>query len=150
MRLTLIKATCSLVLFCGSAQAELTLCNDTDSSIGAALAYQDHSGQTDGNTVPVPAVIRFDSRWVSEGWWNIAAHSCETLLTGALNSNTYYLYAVDYDKGGAWGGPKKICTDDKTFTIYGFDDCEKRGHDEEGFFPIDTRGETDWTAHLKD
>jgi uncharacterized membrane protein len=65
-----------------------------------------------------------------------------------LNNDKYYIYAVDYDKGGAWGGTKKICTEDKTFTIYGFVDCKKRGHDETGFFQIHTRGELDWTVHL--
>ena len=38
----------------------------------------------------------------TEGWWNVSSRSCETLLRGALVARYYYIYAVDYDRGGEW------------------------------------------------
>ena len=70
-----------------AAHADLKLCNSTDSRIGIAIGYKD----TDG--------------WTTEGWWNVASHSCETLLKGNLIARYYYVHAVDYDRGGEWRGP---------------------------------------------
>jgi hypothetical protein len=58
-----------------------------------------------------------DSDWVTEGWWNIPADSCQKLLAGSLTARIYYLYAVDYDQGGEWGGRSYMCTHDRKFTI---------------------------------
>ena len=44
------------------AKADLKLCNKTESRVGVALGYKDKEG------------------WASEGWWNIGANNCETLL----------------------------------------------------------------------
>src|SRR5687768_18013766 len=79
----------TLTILCMSssaARADLKLCNNTPNRVGVALGYKDAKG------------------WASEGWWNIGANACETLLKGALIARYYYIYAVDYDKGGAWGG----------------------------------------------
>ena len=46
------------------AQADLRLCNMTPSRVGIALGYRDAQG------------------WVTEGWWNLNARGCETLLKG--------------------------------------------------------------------
>ena len=69
-----------------SAHADLKLCNSTSSRVGVAIGYQDTTG------------------WATEGWWNIASQTCETLLKGALPSRFVYVHAVDYDRGGEWGG----------------------------------------------
>ena len=53
---------------------------------------------------------------------------CLTLLKGDLIARYYYVYAVDYDKGGSWGGKSMMCTRDKVFTIRGIEDCEGRGY----------------------
>ena len=50
-----------------------------------------------------------------EGWWNVAARGCETLLRGELAARFYYIYAVDYDRGGEWSGQAFMCTRDKEF-----------------------------------
>ena len=83
------------------ALADLKLCNNTQNRVGVALGYKDAKG------------------WASEGWWNIGPNACETLLKGSLIARFYYIYAVDYDKGGAWGGKAVMCTRDKIFTIRG-------------------------------
>ena len=58
-------------------------------------------------------------QWITEGWWNVARDTCETLVAGPLVSRFYYVYAVDYDQGGVWGGKAAMCTRDKMFTIHG-------------------------------
>jgi uncharacterized membrane protein len=34
----------------------------------------------------------------------------------------YYVYAIDYDRGGEWMGQAVMCTREKEFTIRGIDD----------------------------
>lgn len=112
------------------AMADLRICNKTTSRIGIAVGYKD----TDA--------------WTTEGWWNLAASSCETLLAGTLVSRYYYLYAIDYDRGGEWSGRSFMCTQEKTFTIKGIEDCLKRGFERTGFFEIDTGDQRNWTVQL--
>ena len=115
-----------------TAHADLKLCNSTDSRIGIAIGYKDTSG------------------WTTEGWWNVASHSCETLLKGNLIARYYYIHAVDYDRGGEWRGPAQLCTEDKAFTIEGVNNCAKRGYKSTGFFEVDTGEEKNWTVRLVD
>ncbi|MGB0087757.1 MAG: DUF1036 domain-containing protein [Rhodomicrobiaceae bacterium] len=114
------------------ARADLKLCNTTTSRVGVAIGYKDEKG------------------WVSEGWWNVASQTCEVLLKGSLVARYYYIHAVDYDRGGEWGGPSFMCTADKAFTIRGVDDCQSRGNKRSGFFEVDTNEERDWTVRLTD
>lgn len=41
-----------------------------------------------------------------------------------------------------------MCTADKTFTIRGTQDCQKRGYKKNGFFEVDTNDAKDWTIRL--
>jgi uncharacterized membrane protein len=119
-------------LWAGPAMADLKLCNTTASRVGVAIGYKDAEG------------------WATEGWWNIASHTCETLLKGVLIGRFYYIHAVDYDRGGEWAGALFMCTDDKSFTIRDTEDCVKRGYKRTGFFEVDTGEERDWTVRLTD
>jgi len=112
------------------ALADLKLCNKTGSTVGVALGYKDRKG------------------WASEGWWNIPPRACKTLLEGPLIARYYYIYAVDYDKGGSWGGKPTLCTRDKIFTIRGRTNCKARGYRKTGFFEVDTGESTDFTISL--
>jgi uncharacterized membrane protein len=114
------------------AVADLKLCNTTTSRIGVAIGYQDTKG------------------WTTEGWWNIASQTCETLYKGTLSSKFYYIHAVDYDRGGEWAGQSYMCTTDKMFTIRGVRECLKRGYKRTGFFEVDTGDAKDWTIRLTD
>ena len=114
------------------ANADLKLCNTTSSRIGVAIGYQDPNG------------------WTTEGWWNVAAQTCETLYKGALSSRFYYIHAIDYDRGGEWAGKSVMCTVDKSFTIRGVQDCNRRGYKGTGFFEVDTQEAKDWTIRLTD
>ena len=112
------------------AHADLKMCNNTSSRVGVALGYKDKEG------------------WASEGWWTIEPQKCLTLLKGDLIARYYYVFAVDYDKGGSWGGKAMMCIRDKIFTIRGIDSCTERGYQKTGFFEVDTSEESDWTISL--
>ncbi len=114
------------------AHAELKLCNSTSSRIGVAIGYKDKDG------------------WTSEGWWNVDCQSCALLIQDKLRARFYYVYAFDYDKGGEWGGPIPMCTNDVEFTIKGIENCEGRAFKKSFFFEVDTQEQTDWTVKLTD
>ena len=112
------------------AAADFRLCNNTGSRVGIAIGYKDSEG------------------WTTEGWWNLSARTCETLVKGQLVARFYYVYAVDYDRGGEWSGKAFMCTRDKEFTIRGIEDCLARGYDRTGFFEVDTTEQRSWTVQL--
>ena len=76
------------------------------------------------------------------------SRSCETLLRGSLVARYYYVYAIDYDRGGEWSGQAFMCSRDKEFTIRGIEDCLARGYDRTGFFEVDTGEQRSWTVQL--
>ena len=121
-------ATC----WSGSARADLRMCNLTESRVGVSLGYRDATG------------------WVTEGWWNITPRGCEILLKGDLSARFYYVYAIDYDRGGDWSGRSFMCTREREFTIRGVEDCLARGFDRTGFFEIDSGEQKSWTVQLTD
>jgi uncharacterized membrane protein len=115
----------------GSAQADFRVCNNTTSRVGIAIGYKDKDG------------------WATEGWWNLPSHSgCEVVLRGTLASRYYYIYAVDYDRGGEWSGQSLMCTRDKEFILRETHDCLAHGYDLTGFFEVDTGDQADWTVQL--
>lgn len=113
-----------------SSSGGLRLCNKTGSRVGVAIGY------------------KLSDVWTTEGWWNVDSGNCETLVGGPLVSRFYYLYAIDYDQGGVWGGKATMCTRDKMFTIKGIDDCVARGFERTGFFEVDTGEQRSWTVQL--
>lgn len=125
---------CAGALFLGfgalPAQADLRLCNKTDTTISVAIGYKTKEG------------------WRSEGWWNIGGAKCGTLISGALGSRFYYIYAIDTQHGGEWGGKAFMCTRRKMFTIHGVENCAARGYERTGFFEVDTAEQRSWTVHL--
>ena len=122
----------ALLAIGGQAQADFRLCNNTGSRVGVAIGYRDRDG------------------WLTEGWWNVSAKSCETILKGSLAARYYYVYAIDYDQGGEWSGKSFMCTREKEFTIRGFDNCLARGYDRTGFFEIDSGEQKSWTVQLSE
>jgi uncharacterized membrane protein len=114
------------------AAADFRICNNTGSRVGLALGYKD------------------TEHWTTEGWWNLSARTCETILRGTLAARYYYVYAVDYDRSGEWAGRAYMCTREKEFTIRGTEDCLARGYDRTGFFEVDTAEQPSWTVQLTD
>ncbi len=121
-----------LLACCEPAAADFRLCNNTGSRVGIAIGYKDADG------------------WTTEGWWNLSPRSCETLLRGNLVARYYYIYAIDYDRGGEWSGQAFMCSREKEFTIRGTEDCLARGYDRTGFFEVDTGEQRSWTVQLTD
>ena len=132
MTRALAPAVLALAVLSGPAMADFRLCNNTGGRVGVAIGYKDADG------------------WTTEGWWNISARSCDTLLRGALVARDYYIYAVDYDRGGEWSGHAYMCSREKEFTIRGTEDCLARGYDRTGFFEVDTTEQRSWTVQLTD
>ena len=131
--LALLASVTSLVLFTETAQADLRICNMTSSRVGVAIGYRGEQG------------------WVTEGWWNLEPKApCETLIPGKLTVRFYYIYATDYDRGGAWSGHTFMCTKDREFKIHGIDDCFARGFERSGFLELDTGKEASWIIQLTD
>jgi len=131
-RLLPVMVLAVLCVCAGPAKADFRLCNNTSSRVGIALGYKDAEG------------------WTTEGWWNVSSRSCETLLKGTLVARYYYIYALDYDRGGEWSGQAFMCSRDKEFTIKGTENCLARGFDRTGFFEVDTGEQRAWTVQLTD
>jgi len=65
-----------------AARADFRVCNGTQNLVGVAIGYRAKDG------------------WVTEGWWQVPATTCATLIEGELQSRYYYLYAEDAARGG--------------------------------------------------
>ena len=130
--LSVIVLVCAFpFLLAGTAHADLRICNKTSSRVGIAIGYKS------------------ERDWTTEGWWTVDADSCATLLKGPLVGRYYYMYAVDYDQGGEWGGSTAyLCTQEKEFTIEGVNDCVARGFQRTGFYEVDTGSQESWTIQL--
>lgn len=114
------------------ALAALSVCNKTQHETRVAL------GRFNGTD------------WMSEGWWQIKPHSCQTLLGTPLDARYYYLYASD-GSSGSWDGSRSFCvSSDARFEIVGRGGCAKRGYDRKGFFAVDTGNKPDFTQSLSD
>ncbi|TPW30171.1 DUF1036 domain-containing protein [Martelella alba] len=116
----------------GIAHAEFRVCNDTAKIVGVAVGYREEKG------------------WVSEGWWQLPASTCATVVPGPLKARYYYLYAEDATGGGRWTGYTNMCVAEDEFTIVGVQDCFARGYQRMGFSEYDTGREESWTVQLSD
>ncbi|GGE38634.1 hypothetical protein GCM10007276_14890 [Agaricicola taiwanensis] len=126
-----LTSTLLLLAAAGAARADFQVCNSTSSRVGVSVGYKDGEG------------------WATEGWWNIPANSCETLMRGDLIARYYYIHAIDYDnQNEAWDGPVPMCIRDSEFTIKGIDNCLARGFERKGFFEVDTGENRTWTVQL--
>jgi uncharacterized membrane protein len=114
------------------ARADFRVCNGTQSLVGGAIGYRTAEG------------------WVTEGWWQIPANSCATLIEGQLGSRYYYLYAEDAGGGGRWAGDINMCVADNEFRIVGVEDCFARGFQRVGFKEYDTGRQGSWMVQLSD
>jgi uncharacterized membrane protein len=114
------------------AKAEFRVCNATQNLVGVAIGYRAKEG------------------WISEGWWQIPATTCATLIEGKLQSRFYYLYAEDATRGGRWTGNVNMCVAENEFKITGVQDCYARGYQQFGFKEYDTGRQGSWMVQLTD
>jgi uncharacterized membrane protein len=118
--------------FAAPANAEFRVCNATQNLVGVAIGYRAKEG------------------WISEGWWQIPATTCATLIEGQLQSRYYYLYAEDAARGGRWTGNVNMCVAENEFKITGVNDCYARGYQQFGFKEYDTGRQGSWMVQLTD
>lgn len=118
------------LLGAGEARADFRVCNETDETVGVSLGYKSSDG------------------WVSEGWWHVPGEDCEVLISGALTSRFYYLYAENAERSQRWGGASRMCTAEEEFKIVGVGDCIPRGYARMGFGEYDTGDQQSWTVRL--
>ncbi len=119
-------------LFAGDARADFRVCNGTQNLVGVAIGYRAKEG------------------WVTEGWWQVPATSCATLIEGELQSRYYYLYAEDAARGGRWTGDVNMCVAENEFKISGVQDCFARGFQRMGFKEYDTGRQGSWMVQLSE
>jgi uncharacterized membrane protein len=115
-----------------AARADFRVCNGTQNLVGVAIGYRAKEG------------------WVTEGWWQVPATTCATLIEGPLQSRYYYLYAEDAARGGRWTGNVDMCVAENEFKITGVKDCYARGHQKMGFKEYDTGRQASWMVQLSD
>ncbi len=116
----------------GAAHADFRVCNGTQNLVGVAIGYRAQEG------------------WTTEGWWQVPASTCATLIEGELQSRYYYLYAEDAARGGRWTGDVNMCVAENEFRIVGVEDCFTRGHQRMGFKEYDTGRQGSWMVQLSD
>jgi uncharacterized membrane protein len=126
-----IFAAVTMALLTSPASAELRVCNKNYEDVYVAVGYS-ASGE-----------------WVSEGWWLIESHECETVVDQVKN-RYYYFYAEEANGKGTWDGEYSFCTQDEVFEIYGSENCKSRGLERTGFFETDTGDATDYTLNLEE
>lgn len=114
------------------AHADFRVCNSTQNLVGVAIGYRASEG------------------WISEGWWQVPASTCATLIEGELQSRYYYLYAEDAARGGRWTGDVNMCVAENEFKIIGVDDCFARSYQRMGFKEYDTGRQGSWMVQLSD
>ncbi|QRM56635.1 DUF1036 domain-containing protein [Sinorhizobium sp. BG8] len=133
-------ATFALFIFAGlmtflspdTARADFRVCNGTQNLVGVAIGYRAKDG------------------WITEGWWQVPATTCATLIEGELQSRYYYLYAEDAARGGRWTGNVNMCVAENEFKITGVQDCFARGFQRMGFKEYDTGRQGSWMVQLSD
>ena len=108
------------------------VCNGTQNLVGVAIGYRAKEG------------------WITEGWWQVPATTCATLIEGELQSRYYYLYAEDAARGGRWTGDVQMCVAENEFKITGVQDCYARGYQKMGFKEYDTGRQGSWMVQLSD
>ena len=112
------------------AAADFKVCNDTGTQVGVSVGY------------------RLKTGWVTEGWWLVPGQACATVIPGKLRSRYFYVFAEDEKTGGQWRGPVFMCTSNREFRIKGLKDCYARGHEQMGFFEVDTGQQASWQVRL--
>jgi uncharacterized membrane protein len=120
------------LLVASEAHADFRVCNGTQNLVGVAIGYRGKDG------------------WNTEGWWQVPASTCATLIEGELQSRYYYLYAEDAARGGRWTGNVNMCVAENEFKITGVNDCFARGYQRMGFKEYDTGRQGSWMVQLSD
>lgn len=132
------------------AHAELRACNQTLGLYNVAVGYFTGEHCQPGDPL-------LDScHLVTEGWWNLAANSCVTLIKEPLDQGFYYVFALDIYGNDAVTGDTPLCVNTgRRFTIQTLfverqhPRCWQRGYQQVKFREIDVKGKEDWTVFVQ-
>lgn len=115
-----------------TAPAGYAICNDSKAPLLAALGQQSAG------------------KWLSHGWWKVAAGSCAKAITTPLAADKIYLYAQHPDGRPVVRGPDTFCISNVAFDIQDRTRCKERGLQEAGFAQTATKGLSGFAAHIGD
>ncbi|HUG60444.1 MAG TPA: DUF1036 domain-containing protein [Methylomirabilota bacterium] len=116
----------------GAAAADMRVCNRTTYLLNVAL------GSAAGEA------------FKTEGWWSIAADTCQSVVRGTLQSRFLYLYAADIDGRSVVEGSVTMCVERRGFEIFDTSECWRRGYEAADFVEIDTLDFDSWTVFLEE
>ena len=134
------------------ALADLRICNQTLNLYNVAMGS--YSGpHCDQNDPQLHSACQFET----QGWWNLPANGCISLIKKSLELRYYYVFALDVYGNDALTGERPLCVNvTKGFDIRTpYDDtqantpeCWQRGYQEVKFKEIDVGGASDWTVFI--
>jgi uncharacterized membrane protein len=115
-----------------SAPAGYAICDDTSKPIWVAL------GEARGG------------KWISRGWWKIAAGGCARAISEPLKTDKIFILAQTPGGVPIVYGSEKFCTTNIEFEISGRGNCKSRGLVESGFAVTNVKGVAGFTAHVSE
>jgi uncharacterized membrane protein len=113
-----------------TAPSGYSICNDTAKAIWVALG------------------LNAKGKWISRGWWKIAAGGCAKAIGDPLSADVVDILAQTPGGVPIVYGPQRFCVTNVEFEIEGRKDCRKRGLNEAGFAETKVRGLAGYTAHV--
>jgi uncharacterized membrane protein len=117
----------AVVILQDPAQAELNLCNKTNSQVFTAVGFQENG------------------RWVSSGWWTLDPEECKTVISGNLKNKYYYVHGQTPERNLVWGDSYEYCVTQQPFNSIPKGNCSERS---ERFFQVDTGDYSSFTQNL--
>ena len=133
------------------AMAELRICNQTLNLYNVAVGYFSGAGCYE------ETVNEATCQMQTEGWWNLPANGCVTLIKWDLDNPFYYVFATDIYGEDAVTGDTELCVKvNRKFEIQiPFADlaakapgCWQKGHQQVRFKEIDVGEAKDWTVFV--
>ncbi len=109
-----------------------SVCNDTNKPFWVAL------GQ------------KRDRKWVSRGWWTVAAGGCAKVIAGSIAGEKIFLYVERSKDKALVSGPTGFCVTSIEFEIEGRERCAARGLTEDGFAQTNVNGARGFVAHVSE
>ncbi|MBI3675970.1 MAG: DUF1036 domain-containing protein [Proteobacteria bacterium] len=120
-----------------SASAAFKLCNQTSYVLYSAIGF--------------PA----GSDMLTQGWTRVVPGYCATLVPGALNASSYFLFAHSSQAHAGqtrnWGGQTGLCAKETNFSLrdaLGSMSCKAEDAFMMSFAQVDTKGMKSWTTTL--
>ncbi|HVV66226.1 MAG TPA: DUF1036 domain-containing protein [Rhizomicrobium sp.] len=115
-----------------TAPSGYAVCNDTTKAIWVALG------------------LNVKGKWISRGWWKIAAGGCAKAIGDPLAADAIDILAQTPGGVPIVYGPQRFCVTNVEFEIEGRKDCKKRGLSEAGFAETKVKGLSGYTAHVSE